>query len=74
MPIFRAKFKGLILFVGALAGGYNFPLRCVDFVIARFCVDPDDWRGGGLGALAWDPSLAPEPIPVRIQDGFNGPK
>mmetsp|Transcript_38020 Transcript_38020/g.79649 ORF Transcript_38020/g.79649 Transcript_38020/m.79649 type:complete len:275 (-) Transcript_38020:225-1049(-) len=55
-------------------GGYNFPLRCVDFVIARFCVDPDDWRGGGLGALAWDPSLAPEPIPVRIEDGFNGPR
>jgi hypothetical protein len=46
----------------------------VDFVIARFCVDPDDWRGGGLGALAWDPSLAPEPIPVRIEDGFNGPR
>jgi hypothetical protein len=56
------------------AGGYNFPLRCMDFIIARFCVDPDDWRNGGLGALAWDPSLAPEPIPVRVEDGFTGPR
>ena len=54
------------------AGGYNFPLRCVDFVIVRVCVDPDDWNGG-LGALSWDPSLAPEPIPVRPQDGYIGP-
>jgi len=54
-------------------GGYNFPLICADFVIARFCVDPDDWRGGGLGALAWDENteLAREPIPVRVDDGYR---
>mmetsp|Transcript_44298 Transcript_44298/g.110933 ORF Transcript_44298/g.110933 Transcript_44298/m.110933 type:complete len:445 (+) Transcript_44298:215-1549(+) len=52
-------------------GGYNFPLICADFVVARFCIDPDDWSGGGLGALAWDETteLAKEPIPVRVDDG-----
>jgi len=57
-------------------GGYNFPLICADFVVARFCIDPDDWRGGGLGALAWDPTnleaMVKEPIPVRPEDGYGG--
>ena len=35
------------------AGGYSWPLRCVDFVFAKICVDPDDNIGGGLGALNW---------------------
>jgi hypothetical protein len=33
------------------AGGYNFPLICADFVITRICIDPDDWKGGGLGQV-----------------------
>ena len=26
-------------------GGYNWPLRCVDFVFAKICVDTDDQSG-----------------------------
>jgi len=52
-------------------GGYNWPLRCMDFVFAKICVDPDDSPGGGLGALNWDErDLVPEPIPVRVEDGW----
>eukprot|EP00960_Hanusia_phi_P031212 749148-Hanusia_phi.AAC.2 len=43
-------------------GGYNFPLRCVDFIIARFCVDPDDWRGG-QSLLPPPPPPPPRPRP-----------
>jgi hypothetical protein len=53
-------------------GGYNFPLKCVDFIVTRLCVDNDDWKGGGLGALNWGlRDLIPEPIPVRIEDGWT---
>eukprot|EP00288_Rhodomonas_lens_P010991 CAMPEP_0177745864 /NCGR_PEP_ID=MMETSP0484_2-20121128/30545_1 /TAXON_ID=354590 /ORGANISM="Rhodomonas lens, Strain RHODO" /LENGTH=331 /DNA_ID=CAMNT_0019260539 /DNA_START=257 /DNA_END=1254 /DNA_ORIENTATION=- len=32
---------------------------------------PDDWKGGGLGALNVQPQdLATEPIPVRVEDGW----
>ena len=52
-------------------GGYNWPLRCVDFVFTKICVDPDDNIGGGLGALNWDErDLVQEPIPVRVEDGW----
>jgi len=52
-------------------GGYNWPLRCVDVVVAKICIDPDDWKGGGLGALNVQPQdLATEPIPVRVEDGW----
>ena len=52
-------------------GGYNWPLRCVDFVFAKICVDPDDNIGGGLGANNWDErDLVQEPIPVRVEDGW----
>mmetsp|Transcript_62832 Transcript_62832/g.130633 ORF Transcript_62832/g.130633 Transcript_62832/m.130633 type:complete len:172 (-) Transcript_62832:263-778(-) len=49
--------------------GRNYPLRCVNFVVANFCVDSDDWTGGN-GIREWTPQLAPEPIPVRIDDGY----
>lgn len=59
-------------------GGYNFPLICADFIVARFCIDPDDWKGGGLGAHAWDldnmEQMIKEPIPVRPDDGYGGPR
>lgn len=67
----------LTLFVSTTAGGFNYPLICADFVVARFCIDPDDWRGGGLGAHAWDPNniddMMKVPIPVRPGDGYNVP-
>ena len=32
----------------------------------------DDFKGGGLGALAWGvKDLMPEPIPVRVDDGYT---
>lgn len=42
--------------------------------MARFCIDPDDWRGGGLGASAWDQEsvMAREAIPVKVTDGYGG--
>lgn len=52
-------------------GGYSWPLRCVDYVFAKICVDPDDNFGGGLGANNWDESqLVQVPIPVRVEDGW----
>mmetsp|Transcript_34332 Transcript_34332/g.55431 ORF Transcript_34332/g.55431 Transcript_34332/m.55431 type:complete len:127 (+) Transcript_34332:2-382(+) len=52
-------------------GGYNWPLRCMDFVVAKICVDPDDSTGGGLRASNYDErDLVQEPIPVRVEDGW----
>jgi len=54
-------------------GGYNFPLICADFVITRICIDPDDWKGGGLGQSAWDAEdLVKQTIPVKVNDGYTG--
>eukprot|EP00287_Rhodomonas_sp_CCMP768_P017175 CAMPEP_0202812388 /NCGR_PEP_ID=MMETSP1389-20130828/4049_1 /ASSEMBLY_ACC=CAM_ASM_000865 /TAXON_ID=302021 /ORGANISM="Rhodomonas sp., Strain CCMP768" /LENGTH=172 /DNA_ID=CAMNT_0049483771 /DNA_START=18 /DNA_END=536 /DNA_ORIENTATION=+ len=47
------------------SGGRNYPLRCVNFVVANFCVDSDDWTGGTPIR-----ELAPELIPVRVEDGY----
>ena len=50
---------------------HSWPLRCVDFVFAKICVDTDDQSGGGLGALNWGVGdLVQEPIPVRVEDGW----
>jgi len=51
------------------SGGRNYPLRCVNFVFANFCVDSDDWTGGN-GIKDYNTELAPELIPVRVEDGY----
>mmetsp|Transcript_62668 Transcript_62668/g.91883 ORF Transcript_62668/g.91883 Transcript_62668/m.91883 type:complete len:216 (+) Transcript_62668:148-795(+) len=48
-------------------GGRSWPLRCVDIVVSKICMevdDSDDSFGGGRMMLAM------EPIPVRIEDGY----
>lgn len=48
-------------------GGRSWPLRCVDILVSKICMevdDSDDSFGGGRMMLAM------EPIPVRIEDGY----
>jgi hypothetical protein len=50
--------------------GRNWPLRCQNFIVAKFCIDPestDDWFGGFRNQ---NPELVTVPIPVRRSDGF----
>jgi hypothetical protein len=49
-------------------GGRNWPLRCVDVVFSKICVESDDDIGGGRGIMEY----ALEAIPVRVEDGYYG--
>jgi len=47
-------------------GKANFPLQCLDLLLLKICVDPDDFEGGGGGQLAY------VPIPVKAEDSPYG--
>lgn len=49
-------------------GGRNYPLRCVNYIFSKICVESDDDFSGGRGVLQY----AFEPIPVRVSDGYYG--
>ena len=49
-------------------GGRNWPLRCVNVVFSKICVESDDDMGGGRGIMEY----ALETIPVRVEDGYYG--
>jgi len=49
-------------------GGRNWPLRCVDVVFSKICVESDDDMGGGRGVTEY----AMDAIPVRVEDGYYG--
>eukprot|EP00930_Biecheleria_cincta_P075434 TRINITY_DN62602_c0_g1_i1.p2 TRINITY_DN62602_c0_g1~~TRINITY_DN62602_c0_g1_i1.p2 ORF type:complete len:167 (-),score=19.90 TRINITY_DN62602_c0_g1_i1:221-676(-) len=43
-------------------GKANYPLQCIDFVIARMCADPDDFMQKQEGLTT--PAYVPLPVPV----------
>lgn len=49
------------------AGGWNFPLKCVKFVVVMICVELHDDFQGGQGVLHY----AMEPVPVMVNDVFS---
>jgi hypothetical protein len=49
-------------------GGRSWPLRCVNVVFSKICVESDDDFGGGRGVMEY----ALEAIPVRVEDGYYG--
>ena len=49
-------------------GGRNYPLRCVNYIFSKICVESDDDFSGGRGVMEY----AFEPIPVRVTDGYYG--
>ena len=49
-------------------GGRNWPLRCVNVVFSKICIESDDDFGGGRGIA----EVALEAIPVRVEDGYYG--
>ena len=50
-------------------GGRNWPLRCVNVVFSKICIESDDDFGGGRGVHA---EAVLETIPVRVEDGYYG--
>lgn len=64
------KFKSCETDYDCNEDGKNWPLRCVDVILTKVCVDQDD-RGGGLGVRNWNPEAATVPIPVRVDDGYT---
>jgi len=49
-------------------GGRSWPLRCVNVLFSKICIEQDDDIGGGRGIS----QMAMEPIPVRVEDGYYG--
>jgi hypothetical protein len=45
-------------------GKANFPLQCLDVLVAKICVDPDDFQQSSQTS----PELAYVPLPVRADD------
>jgi hypothetical protein len=50
-------------------GGRNWPLRCVNVLFSKICIESDDDFGGGRGVHA---EAVLEAIPVRVEDGYYG--
>jgi len=65
--LFAKKAKGCQTDYDCNEGGRNWPLRCVDVIFTKVCVDKDDSQGGmGIQVQA-----ALVPIPVRVDDGYT---